>query len=187
MQCWGNGNYLIHITNLVSSKTWSCPNLPQKWKNKLYIIQQSGPNLNFLTLYTVWSIFHFLPMIFLFPISNFALFVSLQFLFPIPKDITYLLECKSNDTGFCILTIIPWPVVVQFLNHVQLFATPQTATSQASLSFTIFWNLLKLRSIESVMLSNHLILCHPLPLWPSNFLRIRVFSNKSTLHIRWPK
>ena len=109
MQCWGNGNYLIHIKNLVSSKTYSCPNLPQKWKNKLYIIQQSGPNLNFLTLYTFLSILHFLPMIFLIPISNFALFVSLQFLFPIPKDGTYLLECMSNDTGFCILTIIPWP------------------------------------------------------------------------------
>ena len=65
--------------------------------------------------------------------------------------------------------------------------SPQTATSQASLSFTIFWNLPKFMSIESVMLSNHLILCHPLLLWPSAFPSIRVFSNETALHIRWPK
>ena len=58
---------------------------------------------------------------------------------------------------------------------------------QASLSFTISWSLLKLTSIESVMPSNHLILCHPLLHLPSIFPSIRVFSNKSALHIRWPK
>ena len=62
--------------------------------------------------------------------------------------------------------------------------TSQTAALQASLSFTISQNLLKLMSIESVMPSNHLILCHPLLLLPSI---IRVFSNESVLHIRWPK
>ena len=58
---------------------------------------------------------------------------------------------------------------------------------QASLSFTISWSLLKLMFIELVMSSNHLILCHPIPLLPSFFLSIRVFSNESVLHIRWPK
>ena len=66
-------------------------------------------------------------------------------------------------------------------------ATPWTAAHQASLSFTISWSLLKLTSIESVMLSNHLIFCHPLLLLPSIFPSIRVFSNELALHIRWPK
>ena len=65
-------------------------------------------------------------------------------------------------------------------------ATPRTATRQASLSI-ITWSLLKFMSIESVMPSNHLILCHPLLHLPSIFPSIRVFSNKSALHIRWPK
>ena len=68
-------------------------------------------------------------------------------------------------------------------------ATPWTAAHQASLSFTSSWSLLKLMSIESVMSSNHLILCHchPLLLPPSIFPRIRVFFNESVLCIRWPK
>ena len=73
------------------------------------------------------------------------------------------------------------------LGPVQLFATPWTAARQASLSFTISKSLLKLVSIQSVIPSNHLILCHPLLLLPSTFPSIRVFSNKSALHIRWPK
>ena len=76
---------------------------------------------------------------------------------------------------------------VQLLSHVQLFATPWTAAHQASLSITNSQNLLKLMSIESVMPSNHLILCRPLLLLPSIFTSIRVFSNESALHIRWPK
>ena len=75
---------------------------------------------------------------------------------------------------------------VQFLSRAQLFATPQTAARQASLSITNSRSLLKLMSIESVMPSNHLILCRPL-LLPSIFPSIRVFSNESVLHIRWPK
>ena len=65
--------------------------------------------------------------------------------------------------------------------------TPWTAAHQASLSFTISWGLFKLMSIESVMPSNHLVLCCPLLLLPSIFPSIRVFSNESGLHIRWPK
>ena len=75
----------------------------------------------------------------------------------------------------------------QLLSHVRLFETPWIAARQASLSITISWSSLKLTSIESVMPSSHLILCHPLlllsPIPPS----IRVFSNESTLRMRWPK
>ena len=78
---------------------------------------------------------------------------------------------------------------VQFssLSHVQLFATPRTAACQTSLSITNFQSLLKLMSIESVMPSNHLVLCRPLLVPSSIFPCIRVFSNESVLHIRWPK
>ena len=66
-------------------------------------------------------------------------------------------------------------------------ATPWTAAHQASLSFTVSWSLLKLISIESVMPSNHFILCHPLLFLPSIFPSVGVFSNELALHIRWPK
>ena len=74
--------------------------------------------------------------------------------------------------------------VVQLPSHLQLFVTPWTAAHQASLSFTISWSLLKLMSIESVMLSNHLILCHLLLLLPSIFLSIGVFSSELAVCIR---
>ena len=76
---------------------------------------------------------------------------------------------------------------VQSLSHVQLFATPRTAAQQASLSITNSWSLLKLMFIESVMPSNHLILCCSLLLPHSIFPRITVFSNESVLHNRCPK
>ena len=76
---------------------------------------------------------------------------------------------------------------VQSLSRVQLFATPWTTARQASLTPINFWSLLKLISIELVMPSNHLILCHPLLLPPSIFPSIRIFSNKSTLRMRWPE
>ena len=78
-------------------------------------------------------------------------------------------------------------VNVQLLSHVQLFATPWTTACQASLSITNSQRSPKLMSIESVMPSDHLILCRPLLLPPSIFPSIRVFSNESALHIRWPK
>ena len=86
---------------------------------------------------------------------------------------------QSNYNHFII-------VLVQLLSHVWLFVIPWTTAFQASLSFTIFWNLLILMSIDSVMPSNHLILCHPLLLLPSVFHSIRVFSSESALQIRWP-
>ena len=73
------------------------------------------------------------------------------------------------------------------LSRVRLFATPWTAARQATLSITNSWSLLKLMSIQLVMPSTHLILCHPLLLLPSIFPNIRVFSNESALCIRWPK
>ena len=77
-------------------------------------------------------------------------------------------------------------VVIQLLSCVWLFETPWTAAHQASLFFTISCNLLKLMSIELVIIFNHLILCSPL-LLPSIFPSIKVFSNESVLRIRWPK
>ena len=76
---------------------------------------------------------------------------------------------------------------VQLLSHIRLFATPWTSAHQASLSITNSWSLLKLMSNESVMPSNHLILCHPLLLPTSILPSIRVISNESVLSIRWPK
>ena len=76
---------------------------------------------------------------------------------------------------------------VQSLSHVRISAIPWIAAHQPSLSITNSWSLLKLMSIESVMPSNHLILCRPLLLPLSIFPSIRVFSNESALHIRWPK
>ena len=87
---------------------------------------------------------------------------------------------KKEDCGV-------FAVVVQSLSRVRLFATPWTAACQASLSSIISQSLLKLISTESMMPSNHLILCCPLLLLPSIFPSIRVFSNESALHIRGPK
>ena len=78
-------------------------------------------------------------------------------------------------------------VGVQSLSLVWLFVTPWTAACQVSLSFTISWSLLRFMSIESMMLSNRLILCCPLLLLPSVFSSIRVFSNKLAICIGWPK
>ena len=109
---------------------------------------------------------------------------------------------KSKVMAFFFKTIsraVLWfesnfPITISFkyssvlpLSHVRLFVIPWTAAHQASRSFTTSQSLLKLRSIKSLMPSNHLVLCHPLLLLLSIFPSIRVFSNKSVLHIRWPK
>ena len=80
-----------------------------------------------------------------------------------------------------------WFNSVQSLSRVCIFATPWTAAHHASLSFTNSRSLLKITSIESVMASNHLTLCRPLLFLPTVFPSIRLFSNESVLHIRWPK
>ena len=99
---------------------------------------------------------------------------------------SYKLWTQLNEQTF-VLNSKYQIIVVQSLHHVWLFAASWTAASQAFLYFTISWNLLKLMSIESVMPSNHLILCHPYLLLPSIFPSTRVFSNELALHIRWPK
>ena len=83
-------------------------------------------------------------------------------------------------------SFVYFSLLVKSLSCVWLFATPQTAACQAALSITNSWSLLELMSIESVMPTNHLILCHPLILLPSIFPSIGVFSNESVLHIKWP-
>ena len=95
-------------------------------------------------------------------------------------------EHLYSFTRILLLTCYSISVSVQLLGCVRLFVTPWTAARQASLSITNSRSLLKLMSIESVIPSNHLILCHPL-LLPSIFPSIRVFSNESALRIRWPK
>ena len=82
---------------------------------------------------------------------------------------------------------VSYSSVEVMIKYVRLFATPWSAACQASLSITSSWSLLKIVSIESVMPSNHLILCCPLLLPPSIFPSMRVFSDESALHIRWPK
>ena len=77
--------------------------------------------------------------------------------------------------------------VVQLLSHVRLFATPWIAAHQASLSFTVSQSLFKLMFMESLMPSNHLILCHPRFILPSIFSSIKIFSNESALCIKWPR
>ena len=93
-----------------------------------------------------------------------------------------------STSGSSVLNYLPGQFSsVQLLSRVRLFVTPCTAAHQASHSITNSWSLLKLTFIESVMPSNHLILCRPLLLLPSVFPNIRVFSSESLLHIRWPK
>ena len=91
---------------------------------------------------------------------------------------------KHTGDIFCFMSYMS---TVQLLSCVWLFEAPWTAACQASQSITNAWSLLKLISIESVMPSNYLVLCHPLLLLPSIFPSIRVFSNESALRIRWPK
>ena len=97
---------------------------------------------------------------------------------PLPGGVRRAISVQLTDN---------WFSLVQSLSCVWLFATPWTAARQASLSITNSRNLLKLIPIESVMPSNHLILCHPLLLLPSIFPSIRVFLNESISCIRWPK
>ena len=107
-----------------------------------------------------------------------------------PAVWTWCSHHRSSGLITGLWTTIPQAVVqfnsVQLLSHVHLFATLWIAACQASLAITSSWSLFKLMSIKPVILSNHLILCHPL-LLPSIFPSIRVFSNESVLCIRWPK
>ena len=108
------------------------------------------------------------------------------------KQVTQMFCFPSTYNGYVYTLRNSIQYAVQFSSvqppsHVQLFATPWTATCQVSLSISYYRSLLKLMSFESVMPSNHLILCCPLLFPPSIFPSIRVFSSESVLHIRWPK
>ena len=103
-------------------------------------------------------------------------------IFCIKNDFLHLIWCLSWFIWSGIKYLLAF--VVQLLSHVQLFVTPLIAACQPSLSFTISLRLLKLMSIEKVMLSNHLILCHPVLLLPWIFPSFRVFSNESTFCMR---
>ena len=107
----------------------------------------------------------------------------------VQKDQLFGAQPSSQSNSHMHIPFHTSVAVVQLLSCVWLSVTPWTAARQASLSFTISQSLLKLMFIESVVLSNHLILCypHPLLLLPSIFPRIRVFSNELALRIRWPK
>ena len=109
---------------------------------------------------------------------------------PIHCDVkSYYLSCYKSNCSFAPVELCCFDIginSVQSLSCVRLFATPWTAAHQGSLSITNSWSLLKLMSIELVMPSNHLSLCRPLPLLPSIFPSIRIFSNESVLHIKWP-
>ena len=120
-----------------------------------------------------------------------SLMFKIKDIFTLPV-ITSHSEIFSSFMNYCSISeffpYISFFSCVQFSSSVVSdFATPWTATCQASLSMTNTWSLSKLMSTESVMLSNHLILCHPLLCLPSTFPNIRVFSNESALLIRWPK
>ena len=103
------------------------------------------------------------------------------------SGLLYLLHSQEGSLPLAPPVVVVVVVVVQSLSRVPLFAIPWTAVHQTSLSFTISQSLLKLMSIESVISSSHLILCHSLLLPTSIFPSIRVFSNESALQIRWPK
>ena len=102
------------------------------------------------------------------------------------REIQFLFQLNSLLSKFLSFPLFSFSSV-QLISHVELLATPWIPACQASLSITNSRSLLKLMSIKSVMPCSHLILCHPLLLLPSICSSIRVFSNESVLHIRWPK
>ena len=107
--------------------------------------------------------------------------------FLLPKE-DFLSGCSDPGLLFilvCMLLLAVAAVFVQSLSLVWLFATPWIAACQISLSFTVSWSLLKVMPIESVMRSNHLILCHPFVIL--NLPSIKIFSGEMALHIRWPE
>ena len=105
----------------------------------------------------------------------------------ISNTLLYLSKALTKISKCSIIYISSQTSSVQSLSHIWLFVTPWIAARQASLSITNSWSSLKLTSIELVMPSSHLILCRPLLLLPPIPPSIRVFSNESTLHMRWPK
>ena len=152
--------------------------------NTSTLASQSSSNLSPATLLSVLS-----PFLSSFPQTsppwptNMPKFLSISKWTSLPD---YLRSSYRHLFLFTCTVKLPLSSVLS-LSHVQLFATPWAAAHQASLSITNTRSLLRLMSIESVMPSSHLILCHPLLLLLSIFPSIRVFSSELVLHIRWPK
>ena len=142
------------------------------WTKKL---QNTSRSQTFTTKWS-WSLFGLLPV--WFPTAFWIPLKSLHLRRMLSKLMRCTKNCKASSW---------YQSTVQSFNRVQLFATPWTAAPQASLSIANSWSLLKPMSIESVMPYNHLILCQPLLLPPLIFPSIRVFSNESVPHIRWPE
>ena len=130
----------------------------------------------------------FISLSLFFSFSSNACIFCLSWMSHIFKEVSslWLVRILSSTWMLHIIQCIQFSSF-QLLSHVQLFATPWTAVHQASLSITNSLSSPKVMFIESVISSNHLILCHPLLLLPPIPLSIRVFSNESALHIRWPK
>ena len=122
-----------------------------------------------------------------FPICNFSQLYLGYFVWESNSTKAMCFQCNISRSiwYWFVLVVSLIVIVVQSRSRVQCFATPWTAPCQASLSFTNSRSSLKLMSIESMIPSNHLVLCCPLLLLPSIFSSIRVFSNESTLFIRW--
>ena len=147
--------------------------------------------------FTIWvnreALYHFL--LYMETVSFYNLNIQTVILLRPSFDLKYLeWECRKQFAmQFCLIAIkdqaqnLVVAVVAQLLSCVRLFVGPWTAARQASLSFTVSQSFLKLLSIKSVILCNHLILYHPLLLLPSIFPSSRLFPNKSAVHIRWPK
>ena len=174
---------------------------------RLEIQYAKNKNAAFRSYFTTWQVY-FSPIT-SWPFAKLwelaAVFWLLDSQLSRPAELTRSPSSALSDPGSLTTHHLPslrtvhltvWPVSgmgqpccssVPSLSCVRLFATPWPAARQASLSITNSWRLLKLMSIESVMPSNHLILCGPLLLLPSIFPSIRVFSNESALRIRWPK
>ena len=183
---------LAHYGKLVISKCGSQVGIKREIleaKSSLLLCLFLSSYLSLMCLIAVdllGSLWNSIPIIYLLPRIFFL--CSYPFL---------LIHSKIHINMFLLRTIVKnltmynavystYVFVVQLLDCVWFFATPWTSACQASLSFTISQSLLKLMSIELIMLSNHLILCHRL-LLSSIFHNIRVFSNESTVRIRWPK
>ena len=155
-----------------------CSSFPKRPSRSMTWIVSYWP-LAILTL--PWLIFSNHPLSFLYlspPLTLLLLKLPVYFLYG---------ETTLNSCLYWLFHFLDMYSSVQSFKHVRVFVTPWAAAHQASLSITNSQSLPKLMSIESVMPSNHLILCHPIPLLPSVFPSIRVFSNEPALHIRWPK
>ena len=188
-QCWGGGDgTLLQLRTVDDPTPHSVPeplqlHLPKygaEFRKKLYM------SINYICVYILHVYVYKYIYIFI------VLHLNLIFCYTYKLHYLYILHMCRYKLYMCIYIAYTYICMyinicsVQLLSHVQLFVTPWTAVRQASLSITNSQSLLKLMSIELVMPSNHLIPCCPLLLLPSIFPSIRVFSNKSVLHIRWP-